>query len=86
MNMEKSQTKKPKIKLQKGDIIYLAKGLTYNRNETLAEGYYLVVADGLLSLKQYTHKKINQLRLDKKDDIKIYTKYDYKVILNNCRA
>lgn len=84
----KITTKQVDDKLKAGEILYMPTNLYHYQDgktkEMLKAGYYLVVVDGLINLKDYTFTKAAALWITETDgSVKIYSESDYELVLKD---
>lgn len=75
-------------KLKAGEILYMPTNLYHYQDgktkEMLKAGYYLVVVDGLINLKDYTFTKAVALCITETDgSVKVYSENDYELVLKD---
>lgn len=90
MKITTKQISKPAGKLKAGDILYIPIKLYHYQDgkskEMLTAGYYLVVVDGLINLKDYTFTKAAALWVTETDGgVKIYPESDYELVIKETK-
>lgn len=84
----KITTKQVDDKLKAGEILYISTNLYHYQDgkakEMIRAGYYLVVLDGLINLKNYSFIKAAAAWITETDDgVKIYPENDYELVLKD---
>lgn len=87
MKITTKQVSKPDGKLKAGEILYITTNLYHYQDgkakEMLKAGYYLVVIDGLINLKNYSFIKAAAWITETDDGVKIYPESDYELVLKD---
>lgn len=90
MKITTKQNNKPDGELKKGEILYIPTNLYHYQDgkakDMIKAGYYLVVLDGLINLKDYTFIKAAATWITETDGgVKIYTESDYELVLEEIK-
>lgn len=87
MKITTKQVSKPDGKLKAGEILYITTNLYHYQDgkakEMIRAGYYLVVVDGLINLKNYSFIKAAGWITETDDGVKIYPENDYELVLKD---